>query len=131
MLYVASLWLTPAYQNGSDHLMWGFLGVTRRLSTVQRMIAISMMGVLCTTATDVLEAHSNLMPTSPLLQNTCHHAIIRIAALPATHPLYIPLHHTAKYLISFHHSTLYKLAHHYSIIPDKIKTLTPAFHPTA
>ncbi|OJA13527.1 hypothetical protein AZE42_13860 [Rhizopogon vesiculosus] len=96
MLYAASLWFTPVYQNGSDHPLRGSMGVARRLSTVQRMAAVSMTGALCTTATDVLEAHSNLLPTSLLLQNTCHRAIIRMAALPATHPLYIPIRRAAK-----------------------------------
>jgi hypothetical protein len=49
MLYAASLWFTPVYQNGSDHPLRGSMGVARRLSTVQRMAAVSMTGALLQT----------------------------------------------------------------------------------
>ncbi|OJA12400.1 hypothetical protein AZE42_10041 [Rhizopogon vesiculosus] len=72
MLYAADLWFTPAFRDGSDIPQHGSLGVVRRLTSVQRIAAISMTGVMRSSATDTLEAHANLLPISLHLQNICH-----------------------------------------------------------
>ncbi|OJA19934.1 hypothetical protein AZE42_14044, partial [Rhizopogon vesiculosus] len=85
MLYAADLWFTPAFQDGSDSPQRGSLRVARRLTSVQRIAAISMTGAMRSSATDALEAHANLLPISLQLQNICHRAIVRLTAHPDTH----------------------------------------------
>jgi hypothetical protein len=95
MLYAADMWFTPAYREGSDIAQRGSLGAVRKMTTVQRIMAIAIMGAMKTTATDVLEAYANLLPITLLLQNTCHHAIICLASYPTTHPLHAHVRRTA------------------------------------
>jgi hypothetical protein len=96
MLYAADIWFTPVYRTGSDSSQRGSLGVVSKMSTVQRIAAITITGAMRSTTTDTLEAHANLLPIALLLQNTCHRAIIRLAAHPPTHPLHAHVRRTAK-----------------------------------
>ena len=77
-------------------------------------------------ATDVLEAHANLLPMTLLLQNTCHQAIIRLAAHPDTHPLHAPIRRAAGHYVSSHRSSLHRLTHFFKVQPTEIKALIPA-----
>jgi len=72
MLYAADLWFSPMYRTGMNSLQRGSIGVARRLSSIQRIAAIAIMGAMKSTASDIMEAHANLLPTSLLLQNACH-----------------------------------------------------------
>jgi hypothetical protein len=102
-------WLGPAYREGTDTLQRGSLGVAKKLTSIQHITAITMTGAMRGMATDVLEAHANLLPMTLLLQDTCHHTITRLAAYPDTHPLYTSVCKAARCYISSHHSSLHHL----------------------
>jgi hypothetical protein len=126
MLYAADLWFSPVYREGTDELQRGSVGVAKRISSVQRIAALAITGALRSTATDILEAHANLLPATLLLQNACYRATIRLTTHPKTHPLYHPLRRAASKYVSSHHSSLHKLTRRYAIIPDDIETLIPS-----
>jgi hypothetical protein len=131
MLYTADVWFTPAYWEGSDIAQRGSLGVARKMTTVQRIAAIAITGAMKTTATDVLEAHANLLPITLLLQNTCHRAIIRLAAHPPTHPLHAHVKRTASRYVRRHRTSLHRLTRSFNIVLAEIETLTGAArHPS-
>lgn len=90
---------------------------------------MAITGALKTSATDVLEAHANLLPIPLLLQNTCHRAIIRLTAHPDTHPLHHPLRKAATRYVGSHRTSLHRLTNRLAIIPDKIESLIPARRP--
>ena len=50
----------------------GSVGAARKLSRVQRMAATYVTGALRTTATDVLEAHADLLPMELLIDKHCY-----------------------------------------------------------
>lgn len=129
LLYAADLWFSPVYREGSNVLQRGSVGVVKRLSTVQRLAAVAITGALRTTATDIMEAHANLLPIPLLLQDTCYRAALRIAALPNTHPLHIPIRRAAKRYVSAHRTSLHQLTYRFNISPDMIETLIPARRP--
>lgn len=122
MLYAADLW---SYCDGSDIPQRGSIGVAKRLTSIQRIAATAITGALRTTATDVLEAHANLLPIPLLLQNTCHRAIVRIAAHPITHPLYTPIRRAASRFVRSHRTSLHRLTRQYRIKPAEIESLIP------
>jgi len=76
-----------------------------------------------------MEVHANLLPTSLLLQNACHQATMRLATLPDTHPLYLPIRKAARQYISSHRSSLHCLTQRFDILPESMETLRPACRP--
>lgn len=126
MLYTADVWFLPAFREGSDIAQRGSIGIAKRMSTVQRMAAIAITGAMRTTATDILEAHANLLPIPLLLQNTCHRAIIRLATHPDTHPLHKHIRRAAKRYVKRHRTALHRLTYSFNINPEDIEMLIPA-----
>lgn len=123
MIYAADLWFSPVYREGSNTLQRGSIGVAKRLSTVQCLVAIAITGAMRTSATDIIEAHANLLPTPLILQNACHRAILRIAALPNTHPLHAPVRKAASRYVTAHRTSLHRLTHRFDISPNTSPTL--------
>jgi ribonuclease HI len=126
MIYAASLWFSPAFTENSNVPQRGSIGIAKRMASIQRIATLAMTGAMRSTATDVLEAHTNILPTTLLLQNACHRAIIRIAAHPKSHPLYNPVRQAARYYVSHHRSSLHRLTRSFAIDPLLIETLIPA-----
>ena len=89
------------------------------------MAAIAIMGVMRTTATDVLDLHAGLTPVPLMLHRICHQATLRPASLPETHPLHSVFRTQAKQYIKLHRSPLHELASTYDITPGSIKPTTP------
>jgi hypothetical protein len=71
-----------------------------------------------TTATDILDAHANLLPIPLLLQKICHRAALRIATLPQRHPLFKHVQHIIRFCnIRTHRSSLHDLISTYQTSP--------------
>jgi hypothetical protein len=131
MLYAADVWFTPAFRSGSDATQRGSIGITKKMTSVQRIAALAITGAMRTTATDLLEAHTNLLPITLLLQNTCHQAIIQLAAHPSSHPLHTHVKRTAACYVEKHRTSLHRLTCSFHIDPAEIETLTGAIqHPS-
>ena len=99
--YVADIWFTPVQRDGSGRSS-GSAGVARKLTTVQRMATTVVTGALCTTTTDVMEAHANLLPVKLMMNRICFRAALCLAALPETHPLFKPVKQSSWRLIKRH-----------------------------
>ena len=98
----------------------------KKLGTVQFTALISMTGAMKITATDRLEAHTKLHPIAIRAQNLCHRATLRLATLPAAHPLHAPLLCSVKHLVSHHCSSLHVLTSTFQIQPEQVETIDPA-----
>ena len=70
--YAADVWFMPICKESDTGKSSGSVGVVCKLSTVQRMAMTAITGVLHTSASDVLEAHANLLPVELLLHRICH-----------------------------------------------------------
>ena len=67
MTYAADIWFTPIHHsnNSSCHLSmmaFGSVGFANKLVKVQRIVALHIAGALCSTTTDLLDTHVNLVP---------------------------------------------------------------------
>lgn len=129
MLYAADLWFSPVFHTGSNTLQRGSIGVAKRLTSIQRLAAIAITGALRTTATDTLEAHAHLLPTTLLLQNACFRSIVRLTAHPSSHPLFIPIRKAAGRYVASHRTSLHRLTRRFGLHPDTVETLIPARRP--
>jgi hypothetical protein len=61
--------------------------IVARLTAIQRKAAIAITGAMKTTATDVLDAHANLLPMQLLIEKMCSQAALCLATIPKHHPL--------------------------------------------
>ena len=99
--YAADVWFTPVQRDGSGRSS-GSTGVARKLTTVQHMATTVVTGALRTTATDVMEAHANLLPVELMMNRICFRAVLCLAALPETHPLFKLVKQSSRRLIKRH-----------------------------
>ena len=74
--YMADVWFMLICKELDAGKSSRSVGVARKLSTVQRMAMMAIMGALCTSASDVMEAHANLLPIELLLHRVCHRATL-------------------------------------------------------
>ena len=65
----------------------GSVGITSKLASLQRMATLAITSALCSTTTDVLDLHTDVLPVELLLNKICHRAFLRLVSLPPAHPL--------------------------------------------
>ena len=90
--YAADIWYVPVSHATPGAKATRSAGVMERLESIQRITVTTILGALCTTAMDVMEAHTNLPPVELLMHRVCHRAAIWLAAPPVSHPLHKPVH---------------------------------------
>jgi hypothetical protein len=127
--YAADIWFTPVRRLAGRKKATGSVGVVRKLTSVQRIATIAITGAMKTTATDVLEAHANILPIELLLLHVCYRAAIRLVALPASHPLHKPIKTCTNRLIRRHPSPLHNLLRTFDLKLGDYETITPALQP--
>jgi ribonuclease HI len=125
MTYAADVWYMPIYKLKDKTRKSGSVTVTRKLTTIQRMATLAIMGALHTTATDILDLHANLLPVELLFHKVCQTAAVWMVTLPATHPLHKPFRQRAKHFIKTHCSPPHELVFIYDIEPDRFETSPP------
>jgi hypothetical protein len=90
MTYAADVWYTPIYRLKDKMRNSRSVNAMKKLASIKRMATLAITGALCTTATDVLDLHANLLPVELLFHKVCHRAAVHLATLPDTHPLHAP-----------------------------------------
>ena len=105
------------------------VGAMKRLASIQRIAITAISGVLRTTATDVMEAHTNVMPIELLMHKVCHRAAIRLATLPLSHPLHKSVQICVRQRAKCHLSPIHLLLRAYGIDPSKFETIALASRP--
>ena len=91
-----------------------------------------MTGALRSTATDVLEAHADLLPFDLLVKKVCQRAAVRLHTLPNEHPLAPHVRRASKCYVKSHKSALHELTDAFrgSTAQGNIETVRPArLHP--
>ena len=94
--YVADVWFMPICRDTGDKRFRGSIGTVHKLTMVQRMATTAVMGALRTSTSNIMEVHANLMLIELLLNKVCHRAVLRLAALPESHPLHKPVQQSAQ-----------------------------------
>ncbi|PSR77856.1 hypothetical protein PHLCEN_2v7677 [Hermanssonia centrifuga] len=130
MLYAADVFLIPQHTTALAKKTRGSVGPTHRLSKVHRQALLMITGGMRTTATDTMEAHSNVLPFHLLINKMCHQATVRLCTLPLTHPLAKPIQKASRRYVKRHRSALHELFQLYRLSPEHVETLTPARYPS-
>jgi hypothetical protein len=104
----------------------GSTTVVAKLAAVQRKAAIAITGTMKTTATDVLDAHANLLPMQLLVEKMRARAAIRMATLPKSHPLEQHIRRVATRRIKRHPAPIHGLLHDFGVRPTDIEKIDPA-----
>jgi ribonuclease HI len=78
-------------------------------------------GALKTTATDVIEAHANLLPLPYLVDKIRQRAAARLGTLHKSHPLFRAVANARVRRVKRHPTTLHDLIWSYNIKPDKME----------
>jgi len=84
-MYAANIWFTPVCRHPDDTQATGSVRITRRLTSVQRITTLAITGAICSTASDVMEAHANLAVIELLLHKVCHQVVLRFTLLLEMH----------------------------------------------
>jgi len=105
------------------------------MARVHRMAAILITGAMCSTASDLLDSHANILPFQQILRNHCHRAALRLATLHVTHLLHKGIAATYRYLAKCNFdrqkrllSPIHKLIREFKINLDTTKTIQPIHH---
>jgi ribonuclease HI len=109
ILYAADVWITPLEKKPNAKKTTGSVAAIRRLSSVQRIATIAITGAIRSTATNVLEAHANVLPMHLSIKRTCFMATLRYATLADPHPIAPIIRRIAKVNRAGHNSPLHHL----------------------
>lgn len=123
------MWYTPvAPSTWNPDIRTGSVSIANKLSSIQRRVLITISGALRSTATDLLEFYTNLLPILLTLNKACTHAAIRLASLPPSHPLAKPVAKAASRYVKHHRSPLHDLFHYTQISPSTLEKIEPTRH---
>lgn len=129
MLHAARIWLNPIRQADNTRTK-GSVGAAAALAKVQRTAALHIMGGMCTSLTDLLNVHADLILMELLINKTCHREAMCLALLPVTHPLYRAVLNTLKCHPKQLPSPLHNVLHVFHIRPQHIEKIEAVQHGT-
>ena len=89
------------------------------------MATTAITGALRTSASDVMEAHANLLPIELTMDRVCHRAALCLAALPESHPLFKPMRQSTRRFLKRHRSPLHHRFHAFNVRPQDCETIMP------
>lgn len=131
MCYAIEIWCNPGIPDPKNPgKMKGSRGRVSKIASVQRKALLQVTGALRTTPTDVLDAIADVLPAQQLINKHCHRAALRLATIPATHPLYPYVRKSARNavkgrVVKRFPSPLDKLFEAFPMETDKIETIKP------
>ncbi|KAL7277809.1 hypothetical protein ACG7TL_002174 [Trametes sanguinea] len=134
MLYAADTFLVPVRPRGESRHDYGSVGAIRKLARVQRQALLVMTGAMRSTATDVMEAHADLLPFPLLIDKLCQRATVRLCTLPTSHPLHPHVLRASRRYVKSHRAPLHELLYTYreSARPEEMEKVQPTRrHPRA
>jgi ribonuclease HI len=122
--YAADVWITPLDKKPNAKKTTGSISAIRRLLSVQRIATLAITGAMRSTATNVLEAHANVLPMHLSIKRTCFMATLQYATLADPHPLAPVVQRIAKVNRKGHRSPLHLLLNLFpDIDPGKIEEI--------
>ena len=121
--YAAAVWLQPSFTHPSDKRLCRSKGTARKISSIQRTVALAIMGAMRTSPTDSLNVHANLLPAHLMFQQVLFRSALRLSSLPDAHPLKPHIRRIEKKDVKRHHSALHKLIHTLGVHPERNETI--------
>ncbi|KAJ7639655.1 hypothetical protein DFH06DRAFT_1001900, partial [Mycena polygramma] len=126
MLYAADVFLSPPSCNRSLSRLGqkpSERGVIKKIRTIQRRAALAITGALSSTATEVLDVYANLLPVARLVEKVRFGAALRLATLPASHPLHKTVRKEARRRPRSHPSPLRDLMADFGLEPSRMEKI--------
>ena len=125
MMYGIDTWYTLPSKEPGKKRNSGSFGILKEFAKLQRIATLAINGALRSSPTDLLYAHSGLLPMGLLLKKICYRAIVRISMLPASNPV-------SKQLASYYHrpakihpTNIQNLLKIFNYNPKVVKKITP------
>ncbi|KAG1867703.1 hypothetical protein F4604DRAFT_1526333, partial [Suillus subluteus] len=89
MLYTTEMWCSGlvAKSRSNQRGGRGARGFTSQMTRVQHMATLLITRGLRSSATNMLNAHTNILPFQQILWKACFRVTLRMATLPSIHPL--------------------------------------------
>ena len=84
--YGLDVWYTPPSKPAGYTKNTGSVAALRNLEKAQRLATTAITGTMRSAPTDLLDAHSGLLPMDLALRKACHRALLRTLSLPESHP---------------------------------------------
>ncbi|KAG1888693.1 hypothetical protein F4604DRAFT_1569704 [Suillus subluteus] len=137
MLYTADVWCAGLVAKGTGKRLngRGARGFASKMARVQRMATLMIMGGMRSTASDILDAHVNVLPFQQTLRKICFKSTLRLATLPDSHPLARDIKTAYDYGAARnfnkpkrHPSPLHKLLYKFKINPTEMEKILPVRH---
>ncbi|KAF8804861.1 hypothetical protein BYT27DRAFT_7106097, partial [Phlegmacium glaucopus] len=122
MLYAVDVWCAPVPGSNRGR---GNKGVIKKLESIQWKVAIQATGCLCTTPTDLLLTHVDMIPMHQLIQTHSQASALRLATIGVDHPLYKQVQKAAKSYPKMHPSPLHGILQSRRIKPRQIEFINP------
>ncbi|KAI0742790.1 hypothetical protein C8Q80DRAFT_1057294, partial [Daedaleopsis nitida] len=125
MLYAVDVWGALSLTLNADKTGYTrrHSGLVKKLSRIQRQVSTQALRAMFSTATDMLDAHANLLPLPLLVNKLCTCLAVRMSTLPKAHPLCTVVQKSAKCLIKHHQTPLHHLMHGFEIDPPSTETV--------
>ncbi|KAF9530582.1 hypothetical protein CPB83DRAFT_762971, partial [Crepidotus variabilis] len=121
MMYAADIFLTLERQSANGKRPGG--AMRNKLASLHGRIANLIVGGMSSSPYDAALAHANILPFHLLVDKVRHSAAIRLATLPITHPLHIPVKEAVSNYASTHQTPLHELMKTFNIKPDRIEKI--------
>jgi hypothetical protein len=137
MLYVADIWCAGLVSRGASKKLnsRGVRGFTSQMARVQRMATLLITGGMRSSATDILDAHANILPFQQALHKICFKSMLRMTTLLDSHPLSHDIKATYEYRAACnfckpkcHPSPLHKLLYKFKLNPTKMEKILLIHH---
>jgi hypothetical protein len=84
--YGLEAWYMPPFLPEGKRVRRGNVKALTELSKLQQIATLSISGALHSTATDLLDGHTNILPMEQTLKKVCYRSILWLSALPNTNP---------------------------------------------
>jgi hypothetical protein len=124
--YGAEVWYTYLHRPEGSKKMKGSVAITNKLCSIQCKVAITIIGGLSSTASNVLDVHTYILPIDLLFCKLLFRAALCLCSLPSTHPLHPFLHSASHCNLRCHLSPIHHLMHLVNVNPNEIEMISPS-----
>jgi hypothetical protein len=123
--YGAEVWYSYLHKPVGAGKIKRSVTVTNKLRSIQHKVTKAIMGSLSTTAGNIQDVHTFILPIELLFQKLLYRAALCLCALPTSHPLHPLLLSAAHCKVKWHLSPIHYLLHFVSINLKNVETITP------
>ena len=125
MTYALDVWYTPPTKPLGHRQSTSSVGVLWQMAKLQRLASLSIVGGMKLTPTDLLDAHTGLLPIELTLLWLCHRAAVWKCTLPQAHPLHLLVHTAHCSQTDKHLDPIMSTLRIFKLDPSKFETIKP------